>query len=175
MTALRTGTSRTLRRCRLTRRQFLLATMLPVVGAVVGGCERREDPLTPPSIRYGEDVCAACNMIISDPAYASAYRVAGGNARLFDDLGEMVVFMRTSPEPAVATFVHHYETRDWLTAEDAIYVQSSALQTPMGFGVAATASQDEARLLAERVGGHTYTFQELLQQLEPPMTRGHRR
>lgn len=175
MTALLADGSRTLQRRCLTRRRLMMATLLPLVGVLVGGCARREDPLTPPSIRYGEDVCAACNMIISDPAYASAYRTTDGSARLFDDLGEMVVYMRTTQEPAVATFVHHYGTRDWLMAEDAAYVQSSALQTPMGFGVAATSSQDEARLLAERIAGQTYTFQGLLQQLEPPMTRGHRR
>jgi copper chaperone NosL len=175
MTLLPGVGARSLEHGRLTRRQLFQATILPLVGAVLGGCTRQEDPLSPPSIRYGEDVCAACNMIISDPAYASAYRTTDGDVRLFDDLGEMVVYLRTRQEPTVATFVHHYETQGWLMAEDAAYVRSGALKTPMGFGVAATSSPEEAWSLAERLDGRTYTFQALLQTLEPPAPRGHGR
>lgn len=49
------------------------------------------------------------------------------------------------------------------------------LRTPMGFGVAAVANADEARALAERVGGRVFTFQALLDRadLARPRMREH--
>ncbi|MCP4068002.1 MAG: hypothetical protein GY741_06945, partial [Phycisphaeraceae bacterium] len=36
------------------------------------GCGRDEDPLGPPTIHLGEDMCSICSMIISDRRYAGA-------------------------------------------------------------------------------------------------------
>lgn len=137
------------------------------------GCGREDDVDTPPTIRYGQDVCVRCGMIISDPAYAAAYRTAGGETRLFDDLGEMVLHNRQQSEATTAVFVHSYETRDWLRAEEAYFVVSSGLRTPMGVGVAAVGTEAEATQLAARVQGAVMTFDELMKVVELPASGGH--
>ena len=112
-------------------------------------------------------------MIISDPAYAAAYRTASGETRLFDDLGELVLHSRQESEGTTAVFVHSYETRDWLRAEEAYFVVSSELRTPMGVGVVAVGTEAEATRLAERVKGMVTTFDELMNVVELPVPGGH--
>jgi copper chaperone NosL len=150
---------------RLTRRAFC-GLLLAGAGLALAGCARPEDPKQPPEIRYGQDLCARCGMIISDPAYAAAYRTSGGEARLFDDLGEMVLHYREQREPVATFFVHDYNTRGWVLAEQATYVQSPQLRTPMGLGVAALGSESEAQALAQRVQGRVVPFGELLERAE---------
>ena len=55
-----------------------LATTLLIAVAVLGACAQGQATIAPPEIRYGEDVCAACKMIISDPSFAAAYTVPAG-------------------------------------------------------------------------------------------------
>lgn len=151
---------------RITRRHFLIALGITLAAAPLAACGRPTDPNAPPTIRYGEDVCVACGMIISDPAFASAYRTTSGDVRLFDDLGEMIAYHRQRREAVAVFFVHDYDARVWLRAEDAFYVSSRSLRTPMGFGVVALASEPAARALVDRVGGQALSFQDLLEHAE---------
>jgi copper chaperone NosL len=148
---------------RVTRRAVLAAGVLLLVG-----CARPVDPNAPPTIRYGVDVCSRCGMRIDDEAFASAYRTAGGEVRLYDDLGEMALDQRERADAVAAAFVHDHETRAWLRADEAHLVLSPRLQTPMGFGVAASADEASARALAARVEGRVLGYAELVRQVEAP-------
>jgi copper chaperone NosL len=145
-----------------------------MVVLALAACRAALDPNRPPTIRYGTDVCSQCGMIISEVPYAAAYSLPGGEARLFDDIGEMVVDYRQRREPVAAFFVHDHGTREWVRAEHALYVLSRALRTPMGFGVAAFATEADAAAMARQVGGEVLTFPELLQDAELAPDRGHR-
>ena len=50
--------------------------ILPILLFLLAACAQGATELNPPEIRYGEDVCADCNMIISDPRFASAYALS---------------------------------------------------------------------------------------------------
>jgi copper chaperone NosL len=164
-----------LRGARLSRRRFLLGLALVPAGLALASCTRPVDASEPPTIRYGTDVCARCGMIISEAAYAAAYRTSAGDARLFDDIGCMVLQHREQREPVAAFFVHDQATARWLAAEDASYVVGSRLRTPMGFGVAAFAREAEARALADQQGGRVVGFKELLEEAEPQPAQSHRK
>jgi copper chaperone NosL len=59
--------------------------------------------------------------------------------RLFDDVGCLRDYLgggATIPEGAVA-YVADHRTRQWVPAVRAVYVQTSALATPMSSGIAA--------------------------------------
>ena len=58
----------------------------------LAGCGGAADTTQPPEILYGQDVCDECDMIISEEKYAAAYWTEEGEARRFDDVGEMLVF-----------------------------------------------------------------------------------
>ena len=81
--------------------------ILLILLLLLAACAQGTTELKPPEIRYGEDVCADCNMIISDPRFATAYAYEVGPGRyqsaLFDDLGDMLIYA-DSPEAAVAAF-----------------------------------------------------------------------
>jgi len=123
----------------------------------LAGCGGADD-LGPPEIRFGQDTCHACGMIIEDERYAAAIvRLTphGGVEReVFDDVGEM---LESAPDTAGAGTVRRYvrdsATRQWLDAGRATFIKAPGLQTPMGSGIAAYADRDAARGAIEALGG----------------------
>lgn len=102
----------------------------------------------PPEILYGQDVCDQCNMIISEEKFAAAYWTADGEARRFDDLGEMLAYIGGNSEERASTWVHDLNSAAWLGAEEAWYVMNAGLTTPMGTGIVALGDEAAARALA---------------------------
>lgn len=136
--------------------------------ALGSACGPARDPLAPPDIRYGEDLCAECGMIISEPRFAAGLvaEVAGQTEALaFDDIGDMLMYSAAHPALTIRRrYVHDYTSGDWLAAETATYVQSEALLTPMGHGLAAFADRAQAEELAGASGGKVVSFDELVRQ-----------
>lgn len=124
---------------------------------VLGACAQGQATVAPPEIRYGEDVCADCNMIISDPRFAASYAYEVGPGRyqnaLFDDIGDMLAFAAKHPEhKVVAWYVHDYESKEWSDAATASYVVSGQVETPMASGIVAFASRPRADAMAYSLG-----------------------
>jgi len=140
----------------VTRRGFLaLSAAGAVVIAGVGGFRLLPDQSTSsgePEIRYGGETCARCSMIISDRRFAAAWRDPNGNEQHCDDIGCMI-FLIGERHPASGTryWVHDYETEGWLEAAGASYIVSDTIKSPMGYGVAASASSEGARRIAGRL------------------------
>ncbi len=141
----------------MTRRSFL-----SMLGALISftGCQASQE--RPPQIRYGRDTCAQCGMIISEARFAAAYRTRQGLWRFFDDIGDMLAYQSAHREDVAIFWVHDYETQEWLQAERAFFVRSSALHTPMGHGIVALGSRERADQLARQVQGDVLTLAELL-------------
>lgn len=124
------------------------AVVLFLLFACLSACGGQEASDEPPEILYGQDVCSNCNMIISEENFASAYWTAAGEARRFDDMGEMLSYMSNNPEEIASTWVHGVNTAEWLRAENAWFVMNSGLMTPMGTGAVAVATETDAKALA---------------------------
>lgn len=137
-------------------------------------CQQTVDTSQPPEIAYGQDVCDNCNMLISEEKFAAAYWTADGQARRFDDLGEMVSYMQSNPEEIASVWVHDVNSAEWLPAEDAFFVMNAGLSTPMGTGIVAVAGEAEAKALAYgQDGAMVMTFDEMLSAtLAAPMGHG---
>lgn len=142
------------------------ALALPgVVGLAVGLAprgERVEPGTQPPSIRYGEDLCDACLMHVSERRFAAAYETPAGEVRRFDDVGDLLAFRRTRAEDVAATWVHDLPTQEWVRAERARFVVAPDVVTPMGSGIVAFAAPRDAAAFAAVNGGRVRTFGELL-------------
>lgn len=147
-----------------------LRVVLPVfvLGLVLlGACSQAADTSQPPEIAYGQDVCDNCNMLISEEKFASAYWTADGEARRFDDMGEMLTYMKSNPEEIASTWVHDVNSAEWLAAEDAFFVMNSGVSTPMGTGIVACSTEAEAQALAYgQDGAMVLTFAELMSMSE---------
>jgi copper chaperone NosL len=115
----------------------------------------------PPEIAYGQDVCEACGMLIDQPQMAAATLDTDGAVHKFDDIGDMLQFHAEHPTvQAAAWFVHDRDTEAWLRAESAFFVYSSGLQTPMGHGLAAFATETAAQTFADQQQTTILSFDE---------------
>jgi len=102
----------------------------------------------PPDIVLDRSACDACGMLISAPEYAAAYR-AGRRTAVFDDIGCLLrgldqAGLATAADPSAAPAPEAAEVwfldsdQRWIAADDAVFVQSPQLETPMGGRVRAT-------------------------------------
>ncbi|MCI0520793.1 MAG: nitrous oxide reductase accessory protein NosL [Chloroflexi bacterium] len=136
---------------------FFLACLF--LAACSAGAE--EGP-RPPKILYGQDLCVSCGMVIDQARFAAATLLTDGEYRKFDDIREMLIYHMEQPtEQAVAWFVHDYRSEDWLRGEEAFYVDSGGIATPMGGGIVAFGDQAEAQTFAAEQGGAVYNLDEI--------------
>ena len=140
----------------------LCATLILLL--VLAACAQGTTEIKPPDIRYGEDVCIECNMIISDPRFAAGYahEIAPGRYASipFDDIGDMLAHAAKHPEhQIVAWYVHDYASKEWLDAAQAAYVFSSQVQSPMASGLAAHATRTAADAMAAELGGEVLDWE----------------
>ncbi|MCO6451473.1 MAG: nitrous oxide reductase accessory protein NosL [Caldilineales bacterium] len=155
-----------------------VALLIAISAATLTACAQGQTTAQPPEIRYGESVCAQCNMIISDERFASgyAYEISPGRyeSLAFDDIGDMLASAAAHPERNVTNwYVHDYTSKEWLDATQAHYVFSENLSTPMGHGVAALADRSAAQTLAAELSGEALSWQELMARHKSGMLAEH--
>lgn len=88
------------------------------------------------------DMCSFCRMAISERQFAAEIIETGGEVHKFDDIGCMLRYKEAAGnklDPA-ATFVTDHDSKNWIRAEDAFFVRSSSIKTPMASGIAAYSS-----------------------------------
>ena len=99
-------------------------------------CGVQEDG--PPRIEVDRTPCAHCGMLISEPRFAAAYRAAGSEARVFDDIACLLEGVsRERDRGAVRFWFHDVDTSGWIDGAGAVFVKSSRLRTPMAGGLVA--------------------------------------
>jgi nitrous oxide reductase accessory protein NosL len=140
-------------------RSFAIALL--VLGAASAGCGK-ETGVAPPQIRYGQDTCAVCGMIISDERFAAGLVIGTApryQALAFDDLGCLLGYERSAPDAVVAArYVRDFQAPQWRDAGTATYVHGPALHSPMGFNLAASETAADARALAAARGGDVLDY-----------------
>lgn len=152
----------------ISRRQFLvLAGSLGAAGvAFVAIPELMGDDAPEgvrlPDIAFGTEQCAHCGMIIDDVRFAAAWIDPRHDEVHFDDVGCMVGAVEERPAPeGCRFFVMDYESEVWLAAEDAFFVHSPDIRSPMTYGVAACSSSDAADRLAQHTHGQVRQWHDL--------------
>ena len=128
------------------------ATLLLLISllAACGGGQNLEEP---PDIRYGEDVCEECSMIINEPRHAASYVLTDGTVRRFDDIGEMLAYDSKHHEAVHVYWVHDFNTEEWIIADKSFFILNNAAKTPMGWGLLAFADEAGAAAYMAEVGG----------------------
>ena len=132
------------------RVKFILAMLLLILLAACGGSQDLE---TPPDIRYGEDVCEECSMIINEPRHAASYVLTDGTVRRFDDIGEMLAYDSKHHEAVHVYWVHDFNSEEWIMADKASFVLHNEAKTPMGWGLLAFGEESSAAAYMAEVGG----------------------
>ena len=134
--------------------------------AFLVACQSPVDLSEPPEIRYGEEMCTECGMIISEPRFAAAYYTVDGNAQRFDDIGGMASHHAENQEDVAQFWVHDYDTEEWIIADQAFFVMSDQVHTPMGFGVIAISDQSRAQELASEFNAMVMTFEAVMESFK---------
>lgn len=133
---------------------------LPVFGCLllvlaVAGCSPSETP----KILYGKEKCGFCNMIIGEERFSAVIK-SGQDLFKFDDIGCAAQWFKKRTD-TIDFLVRDYETAEWLKAEEAVFIRSKELMTPMGYGLAASSNLNSAENTAQNLGGKTLTFEQL--------------
>ena len=112
------------------------------------------------------DICSSCKMAISQKRYAAEFIDREGTAVKFDDIGCMFRFVkaRALKDSVEAWFVMDYRAQHWMPAENATYVRSAALPSPMGSGLIALENRAYAEEYSQKYRGKILTFEDLGKQ-----------
>lgn len=132
---------------------------------LLSGCSG--EPTTGPiEMKWDRDVCARCNMVLSDREHSAQirYTPAGrkrSEVRAFDDIGCAVLWMDQQPwrdQPDVEIWVTDYQNGRWIDARTAHYVTGRI--TPMQYGLGAQTAAGDNTLDFQQARTHIYRIEE---------------
>lgn len=130
--------------------------------ALLANCQRQTGQ---PVALEPHDMCAHCRMAISEERYAAELINSDGDVFKFDDISCMANFINTRESTkVVAHYVMDFDERQWIKADDAFYMRSPELTTPMSGGIIAFKSEAQALQAAGKYNGKVLRFKEVLQQ-----------
>lgn len=137
-----------------------VVSWIVIAGMFLASCQKS---MIGPVAIAPEDMCAYCKMAISEKRYAAELIDSEGQAFKFDDIGCMANFIKAKKNATkiVAYFVMDFDERQWTKADDAYYVHSSELTTPMNGGIIAFKTQSKAREAGDRYHGKLIRFEDL--------------
>ncbi len=118
---------------------LILASLLML--ALLTACSHKTET-GPVAVRFDEDICQQCRMVISDPHFVAEIRYFPPGKRTkvakFDDIGCAVTWLKNKPWKAdkkTEIWVADYHTKKWINARTAFYTKVKV--TPMGYGLGA--------------------------------------
>lgn len=125
-------------RSRNTAPAALAAALL--MSVVLAGCGSPQ----PATVVVGQDLCEHCQMLITDARFVTQVVTTKGKAYKFDSIECMVDFLATdalaADEIHSAWVTDYNEPGKWIKAEEARYLQSVNIRSPMGANLAAFSS-----------------------------------
>ncbi len=132
----------------------VLTVIAIIISPLLTACGDKETSLGPPKINYGEDI-SEMGMFVVDPRYTvAALPKESEDWMLFDDIGEFFKYRDANPDAGLqAMWVNDYQDEDSIKAEDAWYVKSAEIKSPMGWGIAAFRDETDADAAAAELGG----------------------
>ena len=144
----------------LKRRVLLLTWCLTMIVTVLTNCQKQ--PVEPVALEP-EDMCAYCKMAISEKRYAAELIDSEGAGFKFDDIGCMANFIKGQKTvmKVEAFYVTDFDDGQWIKADDAYFVRSSELATPMNGGIIAFKNQSHAQEAISKYSGKLLSFKDI--------------
>lgn len=117
-----------------------------VFGLVLSACSGEQET-GPVDVRWDQDNCERCRMMLSDRNFGAQIRYYPEAKRSmvvkFDDIGCATLWLKDQPwrdDPDTQIWVADYRSGEWIDAERATYIRQKI--SPMGFDLGAQAEAD---------------------------------
>jgi copper chaperone NosL len=122
------------------------------------GCE-----VQPVPIEFGKEECSFCKMTIVDRQHAAQLVTKKGKQFKYDAIECMLNDLneKQNTQENKIYLVSDYGKSKMTTAEDATYLISQAIKSPMGAFLSAFSSNAEATSVMTKSGGEVYNWQEI--------------
>ncbi len=123
--------------------------------------------IKPQEISYGTDGCHFCRMTIVDAQHAAQLVTSKGKTYKFDAIECMVNYLDDIDTNTVALYLcnHYTEPKELIKAQEATFLISKGIPSPMGAYLTAFRRQELADSEKAKHGGDLYTWNELLVEL----------
>jgi copper chaperone NosL len=117
----------------------------------------------PQNIDYGNDGCHFCQMTIVDKIHATEIITDKGKVFKFDASECMLNYMHEHKEQPIGSILSNYfeSPTEFILAEEAIYLISEKLPSPMGANLSAFKTIETAEKLLKEKGGKLYNWEDL--------------
>jgi len=117
----------------------------------------------PRPLGYDVESCAHCHMTLSDRRFGGEVILRTGRVIPFDDAGCLVTWLAGEGPPDVhSIWVSDFlPPHDLLRAEEAVFLVSEAIHTPMDYQIAALASGSRADSVRNALGGELVPWDRL--------------
>jgi copper chaperone NosL len=147
------------------------ALLVGALVALAAGCSDG-----PRAIHPGTDLCDHCHMTVSQEAFASQLVTDRGRSYVFDSVECIADFVNQEGVPGGqirSLWVTDFSAPGtWLRAEDARFLRSLELRSPMGMGLSAHASDEAVRELRSEFGGELLSWDQVRQLVAESPLRG---
>jgi len=138
----------------------LFGVALTFSALVFADCQTRK---VEPVALASEDMCSFCKMALSEKQYAAELIDSDGQVFKFDDIGCLLNFInkRSINVSGASLFVMDFNQRQWIKADNAYYVRSPDVTTPMNGGIIAFKDQANAQEAVGKYHGKLLRFEDL--------------
>lgn len=119
----------------------------------------------PAKINYNSDECAQCRMMIMDSRFATQAVTSTGKAIKFDSIECLASYIKEHKaelEDAKYWVNNFRNPGSWVKAEQAEYVKSEVIKSPMGRSLLALKTHDEVNAHLDEYPGKELSWEELL-------------
>jgi len=126
-------------------------------------CRIEADPIT-----YGKDQCNFCKMNIVDKAHSAQYVSDKGKQFKYDAIECLIrELVRNDIQNNAISLVADYGNPGlMITAEDAFYIISPDIKSPMGANLSAVADENKANEILKEHSGRLFTWTTIKNEIE---------
>jgi copper chaperone NosL len=150
--------------------KIILTPLLAMLLIVLAGCEPKPQP-----IQFGSDQGDYCRMMITEPQFASQILNNQGRAFKFDSIECMAAYAITAGDPGNihSHWVPNFTNPDeWLQAEEAFFLHSETLRSPMGLYLSAYPDRETAEEYRQEYRGEIVGWDEVKKIVEAEWLAG---
>jgi copper chaperone NosL len=138
----------------------LMYALVLMVSTLALSCNVEPEP-----INYGKDACDHCRMTIMDPKFGAELVTSKGKIYKFDDVNCMVSFMNNGPAKGQETshllIVDFLKPMTLIPAQDAQYLRSEEVKSPMASQVAAFSDSHQRAQHLDKWGGEPMNWEDV--------------